>query len=253
MTESEVIDNGTPAPLVPDPVSELVGDGKKFKSLEDLARSKLESDKFIDKLKSENDALRKLVKESEKTSNMTSAIERLLSSVTQPKDESSNDQPAAPSPSPVTTPENLAKAISAEDVVKIVYAVEEQRRLAANQQTSLSSLNKKYGEKTDEVLASRAADLGMDKAMLMDMASRNPKAFLRLIGEEGVTNAAQGNVSARNSAAIMGNIPGNQGVRNAAYYENLKKTMGTKKFVLDRSIQVQMHNDMMAMGERWDS
>ena len=89
--------------------------------------------------------------------------------------------------------------------------------------------------------------------MLVDMARRNPKAFARLIGEDSQTSITGAPVSPRNSAAVMGNNPGNSSVRNAAYYENLKKTMGAKKFILDRSLQVQMHNDMVALGERWDS
>jgi len=252
MTSENIPDNGVPITPVADPLQELVGEGKKFKSLEDLAKSKVEADRFIDKLKDENDALRKLVKDSERTTHMTSAIERLLASVTKSEDESSN-QPAAPSPAPVTNQDNLAKAISAEDVVKIVHAVEEQRRMVANEQQALNNLSKKYGDKADEVLASRADELGMDKAMLVDMARRNPKAFARLIGEDGPANAPMSSVSPRNSAAVLGNHPGNSSVRNAAYYENMKKTMGTKKFILDRALQVQMHNDMTALGERWDS
>lgn len=252
MTDELNVDNGAPTPPVADPLQELVGEGKKFKSIDDLAKSKVEADRFIDKLKSENDALRKLVKDSERTTQMTSAIERLLASVTKSEDESSN-QPAAPSPAPVTIPDVTAKAISAEDVVKIVHAVEEQRRMAANEQQALGNLSKKYGEKAEEVLASRAAELGMDKGMLVDMARRNPKAFARLIGEDSQTSITGAPVSPRNSAAVMGNNPGNSSVRNAAYYENLKKTMGAKKFILDRSLQVQMHNDMVALGERWDS
>jgi hypothetical protein len=252
MTDEVNNDNGNLPDIQADPLGELVGDGKKFKSVDDLAKSKLEADRFIDKLKNENDALRKLVKDSERTTHMTSAIERLLASVTNSKDESS-DQPAAPSTPPVTNPENVAKAISAEDVVKIVHAVEEQRRMSANEQQALGNLSKKYGDKTQEVLDSRAADLGMDKAMLVDMARRNPKAFLRLIGEDNPTNVMPTNVSPRNSAAVLGNLPNNNSIRNAAYYENLKRTMGAKKFVLDRSLQVQMHSDMTALGDRWDS
>jgi len=252
MTEEANVDNEAPVTPVADPLQELVGEGRKFKSIEDLAKSKVEADRFIDKLKSENDALRKLVKDSERTTTMTNAIERLLASVTKSEDESSN-QPAAPSQLPVTNPEAPAKAISAEDVVKIVHAVEEQRRMAANEQQALGNLNKKYGDKADEILTSRAAELGMDKKMLVDMARRNPKAFSRLIGEDSQTNVIGANVSPRNSAAVSGANPVNSTVRNAAYYENLKKTMGTKKFVLDRSLQVQMHNDMTALGERWDS
>jgi predicted DNA-binding ribbon-helix-helix protein len=252
MTDETIPDNGAPITPVADPLQELVGEGKKFKSVEDLAKSKVEADRFIDKLKDENDALRKLVKDSERTTNMTSAIERLLASVTKSEDESSN-QTAAPSPVSVTNQDNMAKAISAEDVVKIVHAVEEQRRMVANEQQALNTLSKKYGDKADEVLASRAAELGMDKSMLVDMARRNPKAFSRLIGEDGPTNAPMSNVSPRNSAAVLGNHPGNNSIRNSAFYENLKKTMGNKKFILDRSLQVQMHNDMTTLGERWDS
>ncbi len=252
MTDETSPDNGAPTPPATDPLQELVGEGRKFKSVEDLAKSKLEADRFIDKLKDENDALRKLVKDSERTTHMTSAIERLLASVTKSEDESSN-QPAAPSPAPVTNLDNQAKAISAEDVVKIVHAVEEQRRMAANEQQALNNLSKKYGDKATEVLESRASELGMDKAMLVDMARRNPKAFARLIGEDGQPSAPVSSVSARNSAAVLGNNPSNSSIRNAAYYEGLKKTMGTKKFVLDRQLQVQMHNDMNALGERWEA
>ena len=38
----------------PSPLAELVGDGKKFQTVEDLAKGKQESDAFIVKLQDEN-------------------------------------------------------------------------------------------------------------------------------------------------------------------------------------------------------
>lgn len=251
----EVVDGLPPEGEVNQHLSLLVGDGKKFRTAEDLARSKFEADKFIDKLKQENDSLRQLIKTEERTANVTDALQKILSAVTQPEDKT-----PVTNPDPAATPEGnppleVSKGVSAEDVVKIVHALEEQRRGQRNREQVLADLTKKYKDKTEEVIASRAAELGMTAKMLGDMAASNPKAFLRLIGEDSqqpnLTSNGNSSIPSRNSAVVGNTKTG--GVRDAAYYEKLKGEMGAKKFVMDSRLQVQMHRDMQDLGDRWDA
>jgi len=88
----------------------------------------------------------------------------------------------------------------------------------------------------------------------MATAKRSPNAFWNLIGENnnvpqtGTSGVTKGSV---NSAAVI--QAGQPGVRNKAYYDKVKNEMGAKAFVMNQKVQIQMHKDMQALGDAWDS
>lgn len=86
---------------------------------------------------------------------------------------------------PVETPQ--ATGLGQDDVVGLVQKVLQQNSqenvLATNMQEVLTTMQTKFGDKAQEVISSKAAELGTQPSELQKMAQSNPKVFLALFPE----------------------------------------------------------------------
>jgi hypothetical protein len=230
-----------------DILANLVGEGKKFKSVEDLAKGKVESDTFINKLQDENRALRALINNQDERKKNEELMEEILARVSQStlqREQPVNNQTQE-------QPRNQSEQLTSREVENIFHLLREREKEEGNLTKAFSRIADKYGDKSEEFLNSKARELGLDVTMLKETARRSPSAFWNLVGENNnnlaVTRSPKANV---NSAAI---IQTTSSSRNKAYYDKLKNEMGTRKFILDSKVQVQMHRDMMELGDAWDA
>lgn len=228
-----------------DILTSLVGEGRKFKSVTDLAKGKLESDAFINKLQDENKALRALINNEEDRQRSTKVMQELLDKISKSTIQREHTE-ATPSGEARNQPDSL----TAKDVEELYKVMRQREREEENERKALSRVEEKYKEKTEDYLKSKAAELGLDIGMLRETARRSPAAFWNLVGEN-TSNVPRGPKSSVNSEAVIEMNRDN--IRNRAYYDKLKKEMGIKAFVTDSRIQVQMHKDMMALGSAWDA
>lgn len=231
-----------------DLLSSLVGEGRKFQSVEDLAKGKVEADSFIDKLKEENNALRALIQNQEDTQRSTKVMEDLLERVS--KATSERETPVNQTDN---QPRNQPGSLTSKDVENIFKVLKAKEVEEQNQTKALSKIKDKYKDKAEEILKSRASELGLDIDMLMQTARRSPNAFWNLIGENtnNSTNYQAPKGSVNSQAVVSGNTHGE--VRNKAYYDKVKQEMGAKAFVMDAKLQAQLHRDMMSLGDRWEA
>lgn len=230
-------------------LQELVGNDKKFKTIDDLAKGKLESDRFIAKLESENKELRELVTKAqarlEETERRTLFLERVTSEHRDTSEHgSSTKEPAQPIPGDKTT---SIRALSQDDVIKLVEERERDKMQQANLETVDRTLTKEFGAEAKDLISRKAAELGLPLEYLVNTAKASPTAFYNLIGLQPTSNR---------NASLTSRVNGSQtmptsGIRNQAYYEKLKTSMGAWKFATDRSLQLQMHKDMAALGDRY--
>lgn len=234
-----------------DPLSELVGDGKKFKTVEDLAKGKLESDNFIAKLQAENNELRTLLKTTEEKVIRAATVEDILKRV---------EGVSKPTSTPAAsgTDGNQPVSLTREDVVNLLAQREQEAKAKANYAMANRTLVEAYGDKAKEVVATKAAELGISPAMLKAMAETSPKAFLTVLGVGSAPSApsvsrtgsaGRGNV---NTAAISNSPPIGE-VRNQSFYDKMRKEMGAIKFATNTNLQVQMHKDMERLGDAFFS
>lgn len=232
---------GTPAtPPAPTGVFEqLVGEGKKFGSPEDLAKGKMESDRFINKLTQENEQLRELIKtieQKDKEMEARAAILNQLNGNPEPQD----PQPRAPTQQP------QAKGLTEADVARLIEEVNQSKVANANLQSVDQALVKQFGAEAPNVVKAKAAELGISVDDLKALASKSPGAFYQMVG---VDTASSGNSSSMYVGSKPGAQPQGEPVRNAAYYEGLKQKMGIKAFAFDKRLQVQMFKDMERLGD----
>jgi flagellar capping protein FliD len=236
------------------PLSTLVGEGKKFKTVDDLARGKQESDKFIEKVTSENKELRELIANmSDKVSNLEKK-QNLLANLNSNDDEHSNDDSTTSTTSTSASATNhVPKGLGEDDVLRLVERREVEKTQENNVRAVNAALVKEFGAEAQNVVLAKAAELSLPVEYLFNMAKASPNAFFAAIGfnpnpsrNATMTSRIQGTNSTSNTNASKATL------RNNAYYQGLKKEMGATKFVLNRELQVQMHKDMMELGDLFD-
>lgn len=195
----------------------LVGEGKKFKDDEALARGKYEADLTIARREAELAEVRKEL-------NTRITLEEFL---TKQKPEartpgSNNDQPIVAETIVPKSEGNTAEQFRNE--ARSVYQEEQiKAQRAANAQTARQKLKEAWGDSAVQRLEQVSRSLGVGKEFLQDLAERSPEAFLNAIGavpQKNPSGYTTPPASNRNSGATLN--AQQMGVRNEAYYDKLK-------------------------------
>lgn len=215
------------------PLADLVGDGKKYKTAEDLARSKLEADRFIDQLKRENEEMRKEVQEKISMDEFMTKVRDGLTPANPP--EGSRDTPQNPKPD---TPD-LEKAI-AEAIIKREAYNKNQSNLQKVEQV----LSEKWGEQAQTKLNQKARELGVSVDYLKGLATNSPDLFYTAVGIAGTKAAPTVTPPASQRAPQLQTQGGDRG---PDYYAQLKANDRKKYF--SQEVQMQQYRDMMANPE----
>jgi hypothetical protein len=226
----------------------LVGEDKKFKDVEALAKGKVEADAFIVTLQNQIQTLAEELKNANITADRKTALENLMSSLT-----NTTKPPVQPTGNQPQEPNNQTAGLSHDDVVKLLEARDKAAAETRNLQTAYAPVRKLYGEKTDEVLDAKAKELGMSREALDNLAKTSPQAFVSVVGVNKTDNSTRPMASHSSVSNLGGGDSGPDGVRNKAYYDGVKQKMGAKAFAFDAKLQVQLHKDMAALGDAWDS
>lgn len=153
-----------------DPFNQLVGEGKKFSDATALAEGKLESDRYIEQLKREQQELRdELAKRPSK--------EEMLDIVKAAQNESGNTKPGLDEEAVKTLVNTQVKEMGEAD------------RRKANSDKAISTMVEKFGDKAAEITAAKARELNVNVEYLKNMAETSPSLFLQTMG---VTAEPQG-------------------------------------------------------------
>lgn len=226
-----------------DYMSELVGEGKKFKTPEELARGKWEADQFIERLKQEQSALRKEL-ESRKR------LEEVADLLSQQKNQSTEGQPPArdDGTKQTLTPETLEQMLE-ERLTKR----EQQQRREQNINTVKQKLAEKFGNNYVAKLEQEANNLGVTKEYLTNLAAESPNAFLRLVGYDALPKQQQQDTNLfsppTTSVNTTGFAPNVTGERTQTYYEKLKQN--DPKSYWSPKVQNEMHRDAQRLGAKF--
>jgi hypothetical protein len=228
---------------------ELVGEDKKFKTNEDLAKAKAESDRFIQQLQGELAGIRQ-----ELSTRQT--LEELMTKVGSqrvPENTPGNNQ----NPNGDDDGKNV-KAFSEEDIARLVEdrltKAERARVHNSNLETVKQTLMESFGSDYVTHLKAKAAELGVSEEYLNSMAKETPKAFLKLVEVDATkraTPSAPGlftppsGANIRSTDQSKGFSP--TGIPKMSYYENIKRTDPAKYW--SAAVQNKMHKDAIALGE----
>lgn len=193
----------------------LVGEGKKYATVDELAKAYYNADSFIDTLKEENRVLREQVA---KVAELDATLARM-------QEAKSN---SASNPSEVEQP----SAVNVTDVAKLVEETlvkrETENVLRNNLKTADAKFKEVFGDRAKEVFDAHANSPEL-KATLMTLAQQNPEAFVNYFvnitgvkQEQGAGVAGGSKVNTVNLSSVHSNRASDPSTRD--YYANLRKT-----------------------------
>lgn len=212
----------------------LVGEGKKFKDLESLARGKYEADQFIEKLVREQSELRK---DMEARLSLEDLVSKLGSN-----SGANSQQPHAADEG--RRQENLEKNESA-DINNLIEAAIEKKQTELTRQSNLreveQELKKAWGSNYLDKLRKAADELGVSPAFIDDVAAKAPRAAVALLLEKGNgERKATVDVSPpRSGTNTLGMRSDSEAARTKDFYTKMRKE--NPKAYWSPKVQMEIH------------
>lgn len=227
------------APVTGDPnatpsvVDQLVGEGKKFKTVEEALQGKVEADSYIDELKTKLSSLEAEVSKG-------SRIDELLSQL--------QDKAISPAPILETPNTDSVPQLDVSDLKSLVgSAISEQKQdeiKAKNLAVVEQELAKAFGTEAKTKVDAKAKELNLSEKTLESMAAESPTAFLTLMGQSLPKAGSPIVESSVNLEAFQ-----SSGKRGKTYYDNLRKTNQTQYF--SAKVQQQRVVDRQELGSEF--
>jgi hypothetical protein len=234
-------------------LEELVGDGKKFKTVDDLARGKAESDAFINRLLEEQKQLRDDFNQVRAQLNQRTKLDEFLDKVNKPDSDTSGSDNNQNSNSGGANQAAFDPSKIDEIVDKRLSDKERERQAQSNANFVKEELQKAYGADYVTKLAEVAEDLGLSRERVNQLAATEPKALLRLVGVGQAQNTPQARPDVFSPPKSSGTfVPRVQNTeKNYAFYEDMRKKDPTRYWSPD--VQVEIHKRAMELGEAFYS
>jgi hypothetical protein len=241
------VDNTPPqADQNKDYLVELVGEGKKFKTSQDLAKSKYEADAFIEVLKKQQDELRADYLKLREENVSKAKLEELIGQLETRQANVGNNQPIVTEvkdKAPTYDPKQIETLVSAE-VQKLRTEEQEQ----ANLKTVQAKLNERFGNNQD-ALNQQIIALGLSESSLVNLAKSSPAAVIRMLGVDQPVQQETFQAPPRSNLRSDNFKPKGGEKRTWSYYQEMK--LKDPKRYYDPKTNVQIHNDMMSLGEEF--
>ncbi len=225
---------------------ELVGDGKKFKTAEDMAKGKYLADQQIEIMKRRMDEMREDFLKAQEELKTRASIEEMLDRAAS-RDNQSNNRDNTDmrdmDMKPVLDPNELKSLISNE-----VNSLREEDRRKANRVEVESKLKERFGNNYQSALAKQAEELNISGDELTAMAERNPKLFFKTFGLDRSSNESF-------DAPIRGSqrttfAPNTGEKRTWSYYKKMRQNSPTEYY--SGKIQNQIIKDMAELGSDFE-
>src|SRR5258706_1081853 len=225
----------------------LVGEGKKFKTPEDLAKGKYISDNYILTLESQLDQMRgdylKLHEEQVAKAGLQELIDKMN---IQNKPVAVDNKPLVPETKSPIDPKQI------EDLIDSRMSQREQaKREAENVQFVKTKLEATLGKEYHENLQSRMAELDLSADQFNTMARNNPKALTKLLELEPQFVPSRDPFAPPRSQVRTDQFKPKTEVRDWAWYQDLK-VKETKKYYSPQT-NVQMHKNALALGAAFET
>lgn len=166
-----------------DYLSELVGDGKKFKDAKELAKGKAFSDAHISTLEQTLASMREELRTRATAEDLINQI-----NLRRPVDPSKNTEQQM---TEQTINENPIKPITPEDVERMFAERDTKRQRESNLNLTSQKLKETFGDTAAGVLGEKARELGLSTDYLKNMAQEAPTAFLALFNKPAASSAAK--------------------------------------------------------------
>lgn len=227
---SDVFGAETPAVIT---VDALVGEGKKFKTVDDLAKAKAESDNYIEQLKAENATARAAAL---KADTAQAELDTLREEIKALRSNANRETASKETTSPPLTADSI-KAL----VTETLTQAERNRTSQQNIEAANAAMVAHYGsvDKATAAVQAKAQELGLSISDLKDTAAKSPTAFKKIVlGDAAPASASpldtSGNLRAPEKALGNAPTPGSK-----EEFEALRKT--SPKQYWKPEVQARLH------------
>jgi hypothetical protein len=220
-----------------DYLPELVGDGKKFKTVNDLAKGKAEADAYIATLTKKMDADRADYLELRKQVTAQASLTDLVRQLQDKQQTPTHIEPKVES-TPSYDPKEIEALISSK-----IEQTRLQDKMNANFQKVQTKLKEQYGNNFPAVLKEQADALGLSKEDVNALAMKSPDAFFRTMGMNDQKETYQNDLPRTRQRADF--APTNK-KRTWSYYQEMKKTQ--PELYHNPKTTIQMHQDSAELG-----
>ena len=221
----------------------LVGGGKKYANLEELAKGKAEADSFIDKLKDENSDLRKQAEEKTTIMDLMEAFKSLN------QEQESNSESVTP----------LDDEVLQGKLEQMIKEREAQRTSEANRTEAMKLVSEKLNgdeKAVDLFVQQKALQLGMEADKLWSLSEESPAGFAQIIGLESqpTQQVTPMSLPHQNTEATTGGTSMEvDGFKTKNWFDQQRREMGNKKFINSSTIQRRMIEAREKLGDRFYS
>jgi hypothetical protein len=214
---------------------DLVGEGKKYRDNDAVAKAIAEKDRFIERLKAEAAEAREAAL---KRANEKEFLDRLETLSRGKSPEPGNQPPTEGTQTTAVTPETIEQMLEAREAKKA---------REANLNTAISKLQETFGDDYKRHVQRQAQSLNTTTTELTELASKSPAAFLRLMGVDGQQNKSDAfSPPPRSSVSVQ---PGSvSNVKDYNYYAKLRQEKG-ESWYFSLPVQKEIWEQSKALGD----
>lgn len=210
-----------------DQLAVLVGEGRKYKTADDLAKAYMEADAFIEKLKAEAVALKEKVASA-------STIDDVMARL-----KAEQEAGASTTSEEGTTQKGLTQADVARIVSDTIKGTETAREKETNLRKADAEMKKLFGDKATEVFNKEATTPAL-RETLVQLASVSPDKFVALFtGNKQAVNGGDSKTVVNTAVVNLGSDNGRKDDPTTKdYFDNLRRTNSVAYY--SQAVQQQM-------------
>lgn len=226
-------------------LEELVGEGRKFKSVEELARGKAESDLYIEHMKRQSDELRTDYVKLRDEYNTGPKLKEVLDQLAELKGQRAPLLPEGGSQDTSVLDETKV----ADLVASMLQQSKTADREAENFRKVESKLQESYGSDYKRLLKQKVSELGLEDGFVNDLAKRHPEVLFRTLGLDQARSGD--NFQAPVSSSVRrDNFGTGAPQRTWSFYQKMRKDDPARYH--DPKTKSQMFKDYQELGSRFE-
>lgn len=222
-------------------IEQLVGEGKKFKSVEELARGKIEADRHIAEITQTMAQMREDLAKQDYAKTLLESLQNKGAGSGTATEETTQTRNSATE----NTTQN--REIDIETLVEQAITKKEQARtFEQNLTTANQAMIAQFGDKAGEVVKARSLELGISVERLKEIAAESPTAFLQLVTGSAKKTADKVTMP---SSVRQDSLASTTSDRTFEYYQKLRKD--NKSMYYSPKVQRMLMEDRMRLGEKF--
>lgn len=221
---------------------QLVGEGKKFRDVESLAKGKLEADRHIAEI---TRTLTELREEVAKQDYAKTLLEQLQSKGA--GSGTANTEDSLLTRNSATENTTQAREVDIEALVEqAITKKEKTRTFEQNISAANEAMVSQYGDRAGEVLKLKAQELNMSVDRLKEIAAESPTAFLQLVTDSSKKPTDK---VVMPSSVRQDSLASNTSERTFNYYQKIRKE--NKSQYYSPKVQRMLMEDRLRLGEKF--